>query len=398
MKKIAATIAASAIAATAVEAEDRRPRVAPPAVYETAPGLGHFTDDVLFGEVWERKELSPRDRSLVTVATLVATGKSAQTGGHVRRALDNGLKPDEIGEVITHLAFYTGWPNAMSAVTETKKVFNERGIGPVLSSEADRIELEAAAEAARTATVDANVAPTAPALADLTNRTLFGDLWQRPDLSARDRSLVTMTALIAIGQSEQLPFHANRAMDNGLSSSEVSEVVTHVAFYAGWPRAMSAVPVLKTVLEARASAEKISDAPAKVRVTRAGEGEASAPEQYFTGVVETSGLYKSDAPARIGGATVSFSAGARTAWHTHPLGQTLFIISGTGLVQMEGGPIETVRPGDVVWIPPQVKHWHGASREEAMSHFAVAEALDGSAVTWMEKVSDLDYSKVGRID
>ncbi|EJJ25147.1 (R)-mandelonitrile lyase [Rhizobium sp. CF142] len=398
MKKIAATIAASAIAASGVEAEDRRPRVAPAAVYETAPGLGHFTDDVLFGEVWERKELSPRDRSLVTVATLVATGKIAQTGSHVRRALDNGVKPEELGELITQLALYTGWPNAMSAVTETKKVFDERGIGPVSNSKADRIELEAVAEAARSATVDSNVAPTAPALADLTNRVLFGDLWQRPDLSARDRSLITMTALIAIGQPEQLPFHANRAMDNGLTSSEASEVVAHVAFYAGWPRAMSAVPVLKKVLDVRASAQKTPDAPTEVRVTRAGEGKATAPEQYFTGAVETSGFYKSDGPARIGGATVSFSAGARTAWHTHPLGQTLFIVSGKGWVQKEGGPAETFGPGDVVWIPPHVKHWHGATKDEAMTHFAVAEALDGSVVTWMEKVSDEDYAKASRID
>jgi 4-carboxymuconolactone decarboxylase len=143
MNKIVATIAASAIATTGAEAEDRRPRVAPPAVYETAPGLGHFTDHVLFGEVWERTELSPRDRSLVTVATLVSTGKAAQVGNHVRRALDNGLKPEEVGELITHLAFYSGWPNAMSAAAETKKVFEEAGIRGVASSDADRIQPEA---------------------------------------------------------------------------------------------------------------------------------------------------------------------------------------------------------------------------------------------------------------
>ncbi|MCS0461537.1 carboxymuconolactone decarboxylase family protein [Rhizobium favelukesii] len=130
MKKIAATIAMSALAATGAEAREKRQRVAPQAVYETAPGLGDFTDNVLFGEVWERKELSPRDRSLVTVATLVSTGKIAQTGSHVRRALDNGVKPEEIGELITQLAFYSGWPNAMSAVVETKKVFESVGSAP----------------------------------------------------------------------------------------------------------------------------------------------------------------------------------------------------------------------------------------------------------------------------
>ncbi|KQV27448.1 carboxymuconolactone decarboxylase family protein [Rhizobium sp. Root1204] len=392
MKNIAASIAISALAATGVEAQEERRRVAPPAVYAVAPGLGHFTDDVLFGEVWERTELAPRDRSLVTLSAIVSTGKTAQIAAHVSRALDNDVKPGEIGELITHLAFYSGWPNAISAVTETKKVFDERQIAPLNNSEATRVELEAAAEAARRATVDASVATTASALADLTNRVLFGDLWQRPDLGARDRSLVTMAALIAVGQPEQLPFHANRAMDNGLTPSEASEVLTHVAFYAGWPRAMSAVPILKQVFEKRKGIQ-VSAPQANITITPAGSDAASAPDAYFTGSVQISGRYQSEAPARVGGATVSFSAGARTAWHTHPLGQTLFIVSGRGWVQKEGEPVQHVGPGDVVWIPPLIRHWHGASSSEPMSHFAVAEALDGSSVTWMEKVSDEDYGK-----
>ncbi len=400
MKTIAASIALSTLAVTGAEAQEERRRVAPPAVYDVAPGLGHFTDSVLFGEVWERAELRPRDRSLVTVAALVATGRTAQIGGHVRRALDNGVTPAEIGELITQLAFYSGWPNAISAVSEVKTVFDERSIGPVANSAAARIALEAVAEARRAATVNAAVAPTAAALADLTNRVLFGDLWQRPDLSARDRSLVTMTALVAIGQPEQLPFHANRAMDNGLTAAEAAEAVTHVAFYAGWPRAMSAVPVLKAVFDSRSGAAQTRSAQARsdgasmdLQVTRADEDPVPGPADTFTGAVRVSGRYRGTDPARISGATVSFSPGARTAWHTHPLGQTLFIISGKGRVQKEGGPVLTVGPGDVVWIPPMVKHWHGASADEAMSHFAVAEAENGSVVTWMEKVSDEDYGE-----
>jgi len=392
MKNIAASIAISTLAATGVEArEDTMTRIAPAAVYEVAPGLGQFTDEVLFGEVWKRGELAPRDRSLVTVAALVSTGRTAQIGTHVGRALDNGVQPSEIGELITHLAFYSGWPNAMSAVTETKKVFDDRKIGPVADSDAARIELEAAAEAARTTTVDANVAPTAPILAELTNRVLFGDLWQRPDLSARDRSLVTMAALIAIGQPEQLPFHANRAMDNGLTRAEAAEVPAHLGFYAGWPRAMSAVPVLQKVFAARE--EKAAEAPAaELQIVRADpSGGDAGPEAYFSGAVRVATRYQGDAPARISGATVSFTAGARTAWHTHPLGQTLYIVSGKGWVQKEGGPIEEVRPGDVVWIPPQLRHWHGASATEPMVHFAVAEAQDGNVVTWLEKVTDEQY-------
>ncbi|MBN9057657.1 MAG: carboxymuconolactone decarboxylase family protein, partial [Rhizobiales bacterium] len=308
MKNIAASIAISTLAATGVEArEDSMTRIAPAAVYEVAPGLGQFTDEVLFGEVWKRGELAPRDRSLVTVAALVSTGRTAQIGAHVGRALDNGVQPGEIGELITHLAFYSGWPNAMSAVAETKKVFDERKIGPVADSDAARIELEAAAEAARTATVDANVAPTAPILAELTNRVLFGDLWRRPDLSARDRSLVTMAALIAIGQPEQLPFHANRAMDNGLTRAEAAEVPAHLGFYAGWPRAMSAVPVLQKVFAARE--EKAAEPPAaELQIVRADpNGGDAGPEAYFSGQVRVATRYQGNARARISGATVSFA-------------------------------------------------------------------------------------------
>jgi 4-carboxymuconolactone decarboxylase len=164
---------------------------------------------------------------------------------------------------------------------------------------------------------------------------------------------------------------------------------------------MSAVPVLKKVFEARAAASKTAttqETPMDIQITRANDGAAPGPADYFTGDVQVAGRYAGNEPARISGATVSFTAGARTAWHTHPLGQTLFIVSGKGWVQKEGGPVETVAPGDVVWIPPHVKHWHGASATEAMSHFAVAEAENGSVVTWMEKVSDEDYGQGAKID
>lgn len=394
MKSFAASLALSALATTAVAAEDaRRTRIAPEAVSQVSPGLGQFTDGVLFGEVWARDALKPRDRSLVTLAALIATGKTAEVGVHTARALDTGVTPVEIGEVITHLAFYSGWPNALSAVTEVQRVYVDRGIGPVAPSAAARIEPDAAAEATRSATVTTTVAPTAPELAELTNRVLFGDLWRRSELTARDRSLITITALIAIGQSEQLPFHANRAMDSGLTRDEVAETVAHLAFYAGWPRAFSAVPVLQRVFDSRAGAPAQAAAPAppagELKIVRAKDAPSvPGPDAYFTGSVRVSGNFKGDAPARISGATVTFAPGARTAWHTHPLGQTLFIISGRGRVQKEGGPVEEVVPGDLVWIPPNVRHWHGASAKQAMSHLAVAEELDGKVVTWMEKVTD----------
>ncbi|MEZ4556035.1 MAG: cupin domain-containing protein [Caldilineaceae bacterium] len=115
------------------------------------------------------------------------------------------------------------------------------------------------------------------------------------------------------------------------------------------------------------------------------------PADWFTGTVRIDPLFSTPDPARVGGASVTFEPGARTAWHTHPLGQTLIVVSGLGWVQRAGGPIEEIRPGDVVWFEPGEKHWHGATPTNAMTHFAIQEALDGKAVEWLEHVSDEQY-------
>jgi quercetin dioxygenase-like cupin family protein len=115
------------------------------------------------------------------------------------------------------------------------------------------------------------------------------------------------------------------------------------------------------------------------------------PEDWFTGTVRIDPLFDPEAPARAAAASVTFEPGARTAWHTHPLGQHLIVTAGLGRIQRWGGPVEEVRPGDVVWFPPGEKHWHGASPTAAMTHTAIQEALDGKAVEWLEKVSDEQY-------
>jgi quercetin dioxygenase-like cupin family protein len=115
------------------------------------------------------------------------------------------------------------------------------------------------------------------------------------------------------------------------------------------------------------------------------------PAEYFTGTVRIDPLFSAPAPARVVSASVTFEPGARTAWHTHPLGQTLVVTAGSGRVQRSGGAIEEIRPGDVVWFPPGEKHWHGASPSTAMTHIAIQEALDGKTADWMEKVSDEQY-------
>ncbi len=116
-------------------------------------------------------------------------------------------------------------------------------------------------------------------------------------------------------------------------------------------------------------------------------------DDYFTGRVRIDGLFQAEDPACVGGATVTFEPGARTAWHTHPLGQTLIVTQGRGWVQELGKEIQEISPGDIVWIPEGVKHWHGATSETAMTHIAIAESLNGSVVEWMEKVTDEQYRK-----
>jgi 4-carboxymuconolactone decarboxylase len=220
---------------------------------EIAPQLYNYTDKVLFGDLWKRPDLSPRDRSLVTMSVLVANGQAAQMNSHINLALTNGVKPSEVSALLTHLAFYTGWPNAMSAVGVAKSVFAQRGIDAkeLRLPTRDLLPVNEGSEKARAAYVAKEVAPTAPALARYTDEVLFEDLWRQPDLTPRDRSLITVSALVARGQVEQLGSHLTRARDNGLSKVQAAEAVTHIAFYAGWPRAMSALPALKTAYEAK---------------------------------------------------------------------------------------------------------------------------------------------------
>ena len=119
------------------------------------------------------------------------------------------------------------------------------------------------------------------------------------------------------------------------------------------------------------------------------------PEDWFTGSVRLDPLFSKKETTKAAGAMVTFEPGARTAWHTHPAGQTLIVTAGLGWVQRDGGPVEEIRPGDVVWFPANEKHWHGASPNKAMSHIAIQEEVDGQVVTWMEKVSDEEYAKEG---
>jgi 4-carboxymuconolactone decarboxylase len=217
-----------------------------------APAIEKYAQGPL-ADLWQRSGLAPRDRSIVTVTALIARNQTIEMPHYLSLALDNGVKPREISEIITHLAFYSGWANAMSAAAVARDVFAHRKIGldQLPTATPALLPLDKNAEEKRETAVAQQFGKVAPGLVQNTTDVLFRDLWLRPDLAPRDRSLVTVSALIASGQSAQIIYHLNRAMDSGLTPEEAGEVVTHLAFYAGWPNAFSALPAVKDVVEKR---------------------------------------------------------------------------------------------------------------------------------------------------
>jgi 4-carboxymuconolactone decarboxylase len=222
-------------------------------VRSVSPALARYTQGPLLGDLWKRPGLSPRDRSIVTVSALIARNQTVELYYHLNLALDNGVAPGEISEIITHLAFYSGWANATSAVLITKDVFAKRGVksDQLAPATVELLPLDEAAEAQRAARVEESFGSVAPGVVKYTTDLLFRELWLRPGLAPRDRSLVTVSALIASGQGAQVPYHLNRAMDRGLTKAQVSEALTQLAFYASWPNVFTALPIVKDVLEKR---------------------------------------------------------------------------------------------------------------------------------------------------
>lgn len=219
------------------------------------PVLEQYSKRFLENRLWNNPSLSPRDRSIVTVAALVATTQTASMPEQVALALDNGVKPSELSELVAHLSLYTGLANGNAAAIVMRKVFAERGVtaDQMAPATADLLPLNEAAEATRAARVAKNLGIQFQELQDFTTDVLFKDLWLRPALAPRDRSLVTVSALVSTGRTAQLTSHINLGMDNGLTDGQIAGAITHLAFYTGWPNAMSAVTVANEVFGKRRS-------------------------------------------------------------------------------------------------------------------------------------------------
>ena len=231
-----------AASAPAVEA----PALPAPDLYAGSPYLRELRNSLVYGEVWERPYLSKRDRSLITIAVLQALARE-ELAIHIPRGLDNGLTPEEISEIILHVTFYAGWPTGVQASQTAAEAFEARGLTLGDLPRAPALDAEVTTPGGLS---DAYAA--VPRLGALRNSLLYGDIWERPLLSKRDRSLVTVAVNQALYVTNELRLHIDRALDqNGVQPQELSEVVLHVTFYAGWPAAVNAGRLLTAAFEAR---------------------------------------------------------------------------------------------------------------------------------------------------
>lgn len=235
----------------------------------------------------------------------------------------------------------------------------------------------------------------APEFAHLNDNVLFGEIWSRNDLlSLRDRSMITVTALVSQGLTDSsLLHHLQFAKKNGITRTEIAEIITHVAFYAGWPKAWAAFNLAKTVWNEENSDNDAKNEFQKEMIFPIGEPN-NAFEKYFTG---KSYLAKvSDEQVRV--SNVTFEPGCRNNWHIHNAdkggGQMLIGVAGRGWYQQEGMPPQEILPGTVIHIPAGVKHWHGAAKDSWFAHLAFEVAGENTSTQWLEAVSDEQYDKI----
>jgi 4-carboxymuconolactone decarboxylase len=363
-----------------------------PLQQKLAPGLANYTDELLFGEIWPGTGLSPRDRSLAVISALIAMNRPAQLQGHLTRALNNGVTPVEASGVLTHLAFYAGWPNAVSALEVYDRVYTARNVD-LSALQAAVPALPRAPETAGTQILPPQVGTVAPKFEELSKRAVLNDLWRRSDLSVRDRSLVTIAALTSMGDAELLDPYLRRGVAAGLAGEQIAEALTHLAFYAGWGKATKGLTAVARTFPPTGPAASQQQG----QIIRKGAPPVTTgPAANFTGTVRVAAPYRVSGESRVRGATAIFAPGARSAWHRHPLGQTLIVTEGCGWTQAEGGPIEKICAGDVAWIGPGEKHWHGATTGTAMTHVTASESVEGQNVEWLEQVSDEAYAKGSR--
>ncbi|WP_248342477.1 (R)-mandelonitrile lyase [Anaeromyxobacter paludicola] len=361
--------------------------------------------------------LSVKQQRLVAIAAFTANGDLPKLSTALARGLDAGWTINQIKEVLVQLYAYAGFPRSLNGINTFIDVLDDRqrrgvadDVGPEPSPmPAHKSSIELGTEI-QTKLVGGpatgRYVAFSPAIDAFLKGHLFGDIFGRDNLDVQSREIATISALATLeGVNPQLTSHFNVGLNTGLTEAQLKGVTFAIDDAVGKARGENARHVLEQVIGKRSagpqpdsvlSAGSGSAAEARISICpRREQSVEDAPLDHFKGSVRIQRLFQASDPASASGASVAFEPGARTAWHAHPLGQTLVVTAGAGLVQQWGEAARTIREGDVVWIPPGVKHWHGAIATAAMTHMAVQERLDHETVQWMEQVSDDQYRAAG---
>lgn len=345
----------------------------------------------------ESQSLDKRQAAMIPIAALTASGDVQTLNEALKAGLENGLTVNEIKEIFIHSYAYAGFPRALNGIMTFMDVASERkaqGMTDEVGREAtplpDDYNANSYGHQVRNALVGRDMsnrktgyAGFVPTIETFLVEHLFADIFYRDVLTVKDRELLTISMLSAMpGVEAQLTSHMKLLLRVGYSPAQLLEFTRILKDSVSQDSAIRASHVLSSV----ANIDVNNETTKHVTVSTDSTVTQGSPTN-FSGVAKVSSRFTSPIKGHYRGALVEFEAGARTAWHTHPKGQTLIIISGKGLVQNEGGDIQQMLLGNVITIPPNTRHWHGAAPDSSMSHIAISTPDNGETVTWMELVS-----------
>lgn len=351
----------------------------------------------------ENQKLSDRHKAMIPIAAFTASGDMPRLETALTEGMEAGLTVNEIKEILVHTYAYAGFPRALNGINAYMAVMAGRKDKGITDNDGKAATL---VPAGFDRTAHGHQVRNALAGRDISNRTngypvftpvidqflvnhLFGEIFYRDVLSHQDREVATVSILAAMmGTEAQLKTHLQICMNVGMSKAQLADFVEVLRQKVG---AESAERAAATLNELLGTSNPLHQARS-LKVTKNGAPTKGAAV-HFTGNVTVESRFASEIPNGYRGAMVNFEAGARTGWHSHPLGQTLIVVSGRGLVQSEGDALREILPGDVVWIPPNERHWHGAAPDSPMAHVAISDPLNDSTVKWMEPVSKDQYRK-----
>lgn len=345
-------------------------------------------------------ELTDRQQAIIPIAAFTASGNIAGLENALNKGLDQGLTVNEVQEIFIHSYAYAGFPRALNGINTFIGVMESRGrlgITDTMGKESTPVPVDfdrtAYGHQVRNELVGRDIsnrttgyAAFVPTIDLFLVEHLFADIFYRDVLTHKDRELVTISMLSAMpGTEAQLRSHINLSLRVGYTPAQLVQFVSLLRSGVSQDSAMRALTVISEITD-------VSDINANITAIDVNRDDSSTPgsPDKFTGEVQVTSRFESPVSSHYRGAMVEFEPGARTAWHTHPKGQTLIIISGQGLVQSEGGEVQQMLPGNVITIPPDTRHWHGASEDSAMSHIAISTPDGDTTVEWMELVSEND--------